>query len=253
VLTIVKEMKLARAKNPVHGNVQFFLERLLVDVAAANYRYFLNDNLSKARQVGLRNPQQACHSPLLENELQISGLFSSALSGFCPVFRPEFPLAGKVDFMVTHGEREIALENKQVNVKSVSEGEDVPKLARRWSTVVAQSKKRLELMKGDKARFRHPASVGLLLVRMSRIVPLSTKRSPEEMTERTLRAGVEDLHQGAETIGKGVEQFAHAHFVAKYEFPREMQIMSGWRKEKLRGRDRVFPGVVFLAHVGSAA
>lgn len=253
MLTIIKEMNLARAKNPTYGSVQLFLERLLVDVAAANYRYFLNDHLSKARQVGLRDPQKSCHSPLLENEAQISGLFSAALSGFCPVFRPEFPLAGEVDFMVTHGEREIALENKQVNVESISSGAQVAALARRWTKVVEQSQRRLALMKQDKVRFRHPASVGLLMVRVSQKVRTTGKATPEERAEKALKAGLEDLHEGALTLGREVKQFAHAHFVAKYEFPREMQIMTGWKSEKKSGGDRVFPGVVFLAHVGSAS
>lgn len=250
MLTIVKEMNLVRAKNPEFGNVQHFLERLLVDVAAANYRYFLNDHLSKARQEGLTAPERACHSPLLENEAQISGLFSSALSGFCPVFRPEFPLEGEVDFMVTYGEREIALENKQVNVNSVSSAAELVVLKRRWAKVVEQSQRRLALMKENKVRFRRPVSVGLLMVRVSQKVREGAKLSPEEKGEIARQAGLKDLNEGALKLGKGVKDFAHAHFVAKYEFPREMQIMSGWKTEK-SGGDRVFPGVVFLAHVGS--
>ncbi|WP_137917086.1 hypothetical protein [Hydrogenophaga sp. 2FB] len=249
MLTIIKEMNLASARNPVYGSVQHFLERLLVDVAAANYRYFLNDHLSKARQAGLRNPQSACHSPLLENEAQISGLFSAALSGFCPVFRPEFPLAGEVDFMVTYGEREIALENKQVSVESITSAAEVVALEKRWKSVVEQSQRRLALMREDKVRFRHPISIGLLMVRVSQKVRVAANVSPEEKAEKALQAGLKDFNEGALTLGGNVKSFARAHFVAKYEFPREMQIMSGWKRDRRSGGDRVFPGVVFLAHV----
>ncbi len=268
MLKIVKRMKLVKALNAEHGNVQFFMERLLVDVAAANYRYFLNEHLSKER-IGLLDPQKACHSPLLENEEQISGLFSSALSGFCPVYRPEYPItrfkrggsgervtAGHVDFMVTHGEREIALENKQVNVASILSGADIPKLERRWKAVVEQAETAVEFMSENenKDRFRHPASIGLLMVRVSRKVTVGAKANAQDRAEEVLAAGLKDLNDGAEKLGQAVGKLGsqlHAHFVAKYEFPREMQIMSGWKSERRSGGERVFPGVVFLAHVSS--
>lgn len=253
MLKIVKEIKLSKARDAEHGNVQYFLERLLVDVAAANYRYFLNDYLSKAR-TGQEDPHKACHFPLLDNEAQVSGLFASALSGFCPVFRPEFPLDGHVDFMVTYGEREIALENKQVVVSTVTDGGDVSRLEDRWKSVVEQSRRRLECMSAEPQRFRHPASIGLLIVRVSKKVNAGGKSDPIAKAEKTLEAALSDFRVGAKKLGEAVGKKGSnmwAHFVASYEYPREMQLMAGWKHEKLTGDERVFPGVVFLAHVCS--
>lgn len=255
MLKIVDRVQLSRATNPEYGNVQFFLERLLVDIVAANYRYFLNDHLAKSKSQHAE-PHKICHFPLLENEKQIQGLISSALSGFCPVFRPEFSLVGEVDFMVTHGEREIALENKQVKVASVSA--EIPKFEKKWKEVVAQSKRRMVAMKSNRARFRHPASIALLMVRPSRKITLTAKSDPQERAEIVREEALKDFHEGAMTLGKAATNLRGvggekliAHFVAKYEFPREMQIISGWKSEKHVGGERVFPGVVFLANVSA--
>lgn len=253
MLRIVKRIESRKAKNAEHGNVQQFLERLLVDVAAANYRYFLSDYVNKSR-LDPEDPHKSCHSPLLENEKQLSGLFASSLASFCPVFRPEFPLSGHVDFMATYGQRDIALENKRVTIESIGNRKEAQKVSKKWLEVVNQSKRRLELMAGPGGRFHHPASIGLLVVRMSQKVRVKRNVDAHVQATEAIEAAVSDMKVGAAQLGKSVgkvDSRSQAHFVATYEFPREMQLMKGWKTEKLATEERVFPGVVFLAHVGA--
>src|SRR5579862_4770486 len=88
MLKVVEGVRLLGATDPQHGNVQTFLERLLVEAVAGNYRHFLHERLAKAQQYP-EAPEQYCWPPLMSNERQVGGLFASALSSVCPVSRPE--------------------------------------------------------------------------------------------------------------------------------------------------------------------
>ena len=72
MLTVLSEVALKRATNHELGNVQLFLERLLVEVVSENYRYFLSEHMSYRHRVK-QDANTRCWPPLLANERQVSG------------------------------------------------------------------------------------------------------------------------------------------------------------------------------------
>lgn len=107
-------LALKRAINAERGNVQAFLERLLVEVASENYRYFLSEHLSYRGFID-QEANVHCWPPLLSNERQVTGLFAVGLSrGFAqyqypsiqfnvrrwPVTKRTLTLKQKVDALI---------------------------------------------------------------------------------------------------------------------------------------------------------
>ena len=147
MLRVVRDIWLKGVTKAEHGNVQTFLERLLVEVVAGNYRYFLHEHLMQASDTD-EEPEAYCWPPLLANERQVSGLFASALAAVCPVSRPEFAIqrhhkvgrkrasrAGRVDFYASYGDRSVALELKQKAISTLGEISGKNGLAHQWMTV----------------------------------------------------------------------------------------------------------------------
>jgi hypothetical protein len=253
MLTVVSEVSLKRATSPERGNVQLFLERLLVEVASENYRYFLSEHLSFRR---LREPETHvfCWPPLLANERQVSGLFAVGLSRVCPVSRPEHPItraqsrregqddlpqsrSGRIDFIATYGQRQIALELKRCPIATIGNPSTKAGLSSQWATVSSQAAQALSYMRSERTVYDFPVSVGLLVIRVSRKV--TSKREVEAVREAEAKL--------LPSIATSVKKLTSADFLAYHTLPTEMQVSYGWGVNE--DQYRVFPGVVFAAVV----
>lgn len=249
MFTKLATLRLKRAIDPVRGNVQTFLDRLLVEVASENYRYFLSELAAQELEAG------ECWPPLLSNERQVSGLFAVGLSRVCPVSNPEHPIArlrrsaedsddpakknkGRIDFLAYYGSRHIALELKRCPISTLGDARTKAGLAHQWKIVSKQSKEALSYMKDPKDdSYDHPVSVGLLVVRVSRKV---TSRITDDDARR-------DALQSLPSIASDIGKLTRADYLSYYVPPPEMQVSYGWGANE--DENYVFPGVVFAAVV----
>ncbi len=222
MLNVIKSLSSARAKNAEHGDVQTFIERLLMEVAANNYRYFLQERLA----LGKPGSEVFCWPPLFANERQVSGLFAHALSSVCPVSRPEFGItrtttrkdsldsvegemkasSGRVDFLATYGRREVALELKRVRVSTFAEKLDWKVLLARWNSVDRQAQQSLNHMRESRLHFPYAVAIGLLVIRVGRMVSMKADIGKS----RALAA--ERFH----TIGPELHKLLKPDFLATY-------------------------------------
>lgn len=259
MLRVINKVKMPRAVDTAKGNVQTFLERLLVEVVAGNYRHFLHEYvvLADAAKRPPR-PEYDCWPPLLAQERQVSGLFAGALSSVCPVSRPEEAIrriaargdddaaadsksavdsSGRIDFMALYASRHIGLEIKRHSISSATDREHVEGLKTKWKAVSRQAKQVLGHMRDFEDVYLNPVTVGLLVIRVSRKV-----RSGADLET----ARVEALTEMASAV-ELVDKTLKPRFLALYEPPREMQSFLGWGED---GHEfRVFPGVIFAAAV----
>lgn len=248
MLYVAKKLALKNATNSAFGNVQTFLERLLVEVVSGNYRYFLHEHLMHA-STKEEEPEAYCWPPLLANERQVSGLFSAALAAVCPVSRPEFAIrrvkgagqeadssSGRVDFYAMYGNRSIALELKQKAISTKGDVSGKDGLAHQWKTVSSQAEDALKHLRNDPKQYPHPIAIGLLVIRVS--IKVTSGKTAEEAR---LAAG-----QKMPDLTKEVQKAIKPDFLACYTPPTEMQTF-------LRGKSsdeaRVFPGVIFAAFI----
>lgn len=250
MLRVVKNVGLKRATNSEHGNIQTFLERLLVEVIAGNYRYFLHEHLVQSLTMD-EEPEAYCWPPLLANERQVSGLFVAALASVCPVSRPEFAIrrakasegkdasrSGRVDFYATYGNRSIALELKQKAISTKGDVSGKNGLAHQWSTVSAQATEALKHFRTDPKAYPHPIAIGLLVIRVG--IKVTSGKTPEQAR----KVAGEKMPVLTEEVAKGIKP----DFLACYTPPTEMQTFlrgEQWREA------RVFPGLIFAAFIPS--
>lgn len=249
MLKTITDVALVRATDPERGNVQLFLERLMLEVAAANYRHFLGELQLKAR-VAVDNPQTVCRPPLVANERQVSGLFATALNAICPVSRPEQAIdrkkrrtkrskqsSGRVDFVASYGARDLGLELKCCPISSIRDATDRRVLNHHWKVVRQQAEEALAHMRADSDSYAHPVAIGLLVIRVSRLV--TKNRKPQDVRATALDA--------LPVIVDSVRKTWRPDFLAYYVPPIEMQFSAGWGKAK--SQYKVFPGFVFAAVV----
>jgi hypothetical protein len=258
MLTVVKRVAQKRATDPQYGNVQTFLERLLVEVVSGNYRHFLHERVAFGAES--ERPEELCWPPLLAVERQVSGLFTSALSAVCPVSRPEDSIRrhdakakkgrttlrrGRIDFAALYGSRHIGLELKRISMSALSgtskvRATDLMGLARKWKQVNEQAASALTHMRAYKTEYHRPVTIGLLVVRISRTV--TSAKTVDEVRDT---AGTR-MHAIVKELGSGMRP--SPDFLAHYIPPPEMQAFFGnWGKP--REEHQVFPGVIFVAGV----
>jgi hypothetical protein len=253
MLITLRDIQLKRATDHERGNVQQFLDRLLVEVVSENYRYFLAQHLAQ----GLPPedlPEAYCWPPLLSNERQVSGLFAIGLSRVCPISIPEHSITrasrsltdndagsakrkGRIDFLAYFSNRNIAIELKRCPISTLGEAREKTGLTNLWKTVESQSKEALVHMRSLRDGYDSPVSIGLMVVRVSRKV---TAR--RELTQELSNAA-KLLPEVAESVAK----LTRADYISYYKAPTEMQASYGWGKSE--DEYRVFPGVVFAAVV----
>ena len=248
MLRVLKKVNLKNATDSNFGNVQTFLERLLVEVVSGNYRYFLHEQLMHASTKD-EGPEAYCWPPLLANERQVSGLFAAALAAVCPVSRPEFAIrrdkvlgketsssAGHVDFYGMYGNRSFALELKQKAISTKGDVSGKEGLAHKWDTVRSQAEDALKHLRSDRKQYPHPVAIGLLVIRVS------IKVTSRKTSDGARMTAMEKMPSLTDEVLKAIKP----DFLAVYTPPTEMQTF-------LRGTSgdeaRVFPGVIFAAFV----
>ncbi len=253
MLVTLSKVKLKRATDHERGNVQQFIDRLLVEVVSENYRYFLTEHLSQDLAPE-QNPEAYCWPPLLSNERQVSGLFATGLSRVSPISIPEHPIArssksitdteaelsyrtGRIDFLAYFGNRHIALELKRCPISTLGVLRDNIGLTNLWRAVESQSKEALVHMRKDRKSYDSPVSIGLLVVRIGRKITARKKLDQERS------AAANSLPAIAESVGR----LTRADYLSYYRAPQEMQASYGWGKSG--DEYRVFPGVIFAAVV----
>ncbi len=253
MLIALKNVQLKRATDHERGNVQHFLDRLLVEVVSENYRYFLAEH----RLQGLPPedfPEASCWPPLLSNERQVSGLFAIGLSRVCPISMPEHSIArsgknlsdndtdkskrnGRIDFLSYFGNRNIAIELKRCPISTLGDAREKAGLTNLWNTVESQSKEALVHMRSLRDGYDSPVSIGLLVVRVSRKVT----------AQRTLDQERVNAAKALPEVAESVKKLTRADYISYYKAPSEMQASYGWGRSE--DEYRVFPGVVFAAVV----
>jgi len=239
-----------------YKDVNIFLERVLVEVVAENYRYFLNERLLNSNADTI--PKIDFWAPLLAKERQCSGLFAVALSHVCPVSRPEYAIkrplrsvkksadsaqksnGGRVDFLARYGQRNIAFELKRSAVSSSKGVKNNRGLSSLWESVKRQSQEALVHMRAQEQSplYSPPVSIGLLVIRIDRKV--AGKKDPEAVRS-------DENKNWPQIISDIEKKFTSANFIAHYVPPIEMQTVVGWGKNK--SEHKIFPGVIFAAIV----
>jgi hypothetical protein len=260
MLEITKRITLKGATNAAAGDVQVYLEQLLVEVIAANYRQFLSEKTERTRKNGIENAEYSCWPPLFANERQVSGIFASGLNAMCPSTLAEHKIhrdlersdeenellgkAGRVDFMSSFGNRYIGLELKRVPV-GITAGGDYTVLKNKWKEVQQQSKDAQTYMRQKEFRESYPngTGVGLMVIRVAKQV--SEKRNiPEEIQNLSDKSVVVD-------IASEIEALLKPDFFAIYTPPAEMQAVCGFGKNS--DAFKIFPKILFAAVVHGKA
>ena len=224
-------------------DVRILLQGLLIEVIAANYRYFLHERMTYELGKNYGEPEHRL-PPLLANEIQVSGIFSHALSSLCPVSRPEMRVrrfrnsgelgAGHADFFATYGKRSVAIELKRIRPSTASQ-RDWAMVKKKWDEVGGQAASALNYLVQEK--FPNPVSIGLLIVRMSRAASVG-----EDLNGARAKVLTEAL-----AMQNDMQKTLDPDFLAMYEPPAEMQISRGWG-EGGTGL-KIIPRVAFAATV----
>lgn len=256
MLSMIDRVKMKRATNAATGDVQVFLERLLIEVVAANYRHFLTEKIEILND-GNSNADFSCWPPLFANERQVSGIFASALNTMCPSTIPEHKIqrrlernedsdeltgtSGRVDFLSYFGRRSIGLELKGASI-STTAGGDYVVLKNLWDKVVAQSKEAHTYMRQKECRADYPdgTGVGLMVIRVTRQARKFTEMST---FQNELSRHAESISQTVEDVKKKLKP----DFLAQYIPPNEMQAILKKNSYK------IFPCILFAATVHGKA
>jgi len=257
MLEVSKRIDLKSVTDAAIGDVQVYLEQLLVEVVSVNYRQFLSEKMERTRN-GIENAEYSCWPPLFTNERQVAGIFSSGLNTMCPSTIAEHKIhrdlerskegkellgkTGRVDFMSSFGNRFIGLELKRVTVGTTAAG-DYAVLKTRWDEVSQQSRQVHTFMRQKELQNFYPkgVGVGLMVIRVTRQVPnidgkpAKLKESPDDLSK----------------ISSDIQKLLRPDFFAKYTPPPEMQAVYGFGKKF--DSFKIFPQILFAAIVHGKA
>lgn len=254
MLRKVKPIRSKGALSADHGNVQAFLEALVVELVAANYRHFLHEQLINSNEMYV-NPE-SCSPPLLAKETQVSGLVAGALAAICPISRPEVPIkrakgTGHIDFTAFYGSRYLGIELKLAAIsvmraeagqgrnRSVGRRIEEPKggLIGKWTELNVQTAEGLSHMKSAPKVYPHPIGIGLMIIKVSQKV----RATADEEEAR------DDAVERMSDVTDWVQKTINPSYMICYDAPKEMQTFSGFGKSG--DEFRVFPGIIFAATV----
>jgi hypothetical protein len=165
MIEIVDEFKRQNTTDGDAGNLNNFLQALIIEVAAENYRQALAEGLLLQKIFS----RQSMDIALRANEKVVSGLFSNALGKVCTLVRPEVRTdrggsAGRLDFLAWYNNRVIAIELKAgaIRLNKTSARVDIKK---RWN----RAKKQIEMAQtsfrnSHDDRFNKPISLALMII-----------------------------------------------------------------------------------------
>ncbi|CAO3941180.1 hypothetical protein [Achromobacter mucicolens] len=267
MLQVIKRFGGVSAQDASAGDLNSFLQEVLVEVAAENYRQTMYEAmaLSSAKAV-----QYDLDPPLRANERVMSGLFATAISRSALRSQSEVRVDrqerevnanalehdlegdgsstvknGRVDYLAWYGSRVIGVELKMAGINC-----EAPKItqaiSRRWTSAVNQAKTVQTCLRARQqeqpSRYPSPISIALMVlvgrrsVNMEQLDDLNEDGCVESMREDTL-----------EVLG-GLKPAPT--FKAMYTFPREFRALAVRRKGRVSPNDdRVMftPFVAFIA------
>lgn len=203
MLTIIKPFSGATVNDPSSGDSNRFLENILVEVTAENYKQMMHESIflnkaGPADLAGLIDP------PLRGNERILSGLFGNAISMIAERARPEVRIdrgeigkgsyedlkndneddledesdgerkrVGRIDYLAWYARRTFAIELKAAFMNCESNALNV-RIQKRWGKVVEQSAIAQTWLrkcnKEDSIRYPNPVSLSLMAVIAKRAV-----------------------------------------------------------------------------------
>ncbi len=245
------------------GNLNNFIENVLVEVVTENYRQLMSEAI--IRSEGDDGAMQL-DPPLRANERILSGLFSNAISRVAPRSRPEARIdrirrpaddensddndspssAGRVDYLAWYGNRVVAVELKagRVNVKNPTV---TSKLQERWNGVNDQAQTAQTTLrarqKEDRRAYPSPISMALM------VVVAQSKVSLEEAD--LLDNGVVGLRDGLAGVVGGLNK--RPQFIATYTFPPEFRRFALRERGVVKREENKCSYIPFVSFMGRVA
>ena len=248
MLKIHEKFKSVNANNFEHGNINHFLQNVLIEAATENYRQTLQEYLYESEN----SNGEPVHldPPLRANERVISGIFFQALSKTSLRARPEVRIdrlknnqytnpgeednedegkensAGRVDFIAWTSNRTIAIELK-TGTMNIQSSEFNAALSKRWKTVckqiqTAQNYLR-DIAENDSLAVTNPLSLSIRIVVGQRNI----KRNAVQKMDEEIEQITDDFSQALRNSADPSPQF-----IATYTFPQEFRVVS----RRKRGR-----------------
>lgn len=258
MLEILKRIETKSAIDPERGSAQEFLESLLLEVIAGNYRHFVHEShrWARIRECSPAAAAMNCSPPLLASERELSGLVAGALAAVSPVSWPEQAVqrltardrfddgdearggAGRADFLAAYGNRLFGLEVKRANIAPGKSERAIVK--RRWDAVAEQTQSVVNHMRTLPDRFPSPVGIGLLVLRVHTQFGDKDVENKFEDVAANAKARFDALDHEVQRTMVGEKP----DFVARHELPLQMRALDGFKDKR-----RFYPGVYFIARV----
>lgn len=215
------------------GDANIFLQNVLVEVIAENYKQMLYEwiFLEHHKNGRLLDP------PIRANERVMSGLFGNAISAIAERSRPEVRIdkfdlqtqdiqdqeaesnnlaqskVGRIDYLAWYSSRTFGIELKMVGMNCES-CEVSQRVENKWKTVVTQAKDAQnwlrERQRDDKIRYPNPISIGLMVVVGRRAINSQTDQLDKKKNEKR-----QEFLDSLKTLRP------RPQFIASYNFPEE--------------------------------
>jgi hypothetical protein len=240
MLLIQKPFGGATVSDPNSGNINRFLENILVEVTALNYKQMMHEAIF-VKEARLLDP------PLRANERILSGLFGNAISTVAERSRPEVRIErvgqdGRIDYLAWYANRAFSIELKSESMSFESNSKELPnKIASKWKSVVKQAKDAQTCLrkrnKDDAIRYPNPVSISLMTVIAKRV---ANKEKAEKFNTNIDNEGLQFL-----TLLSKLEPTPQ--FKALYTFPQEFRCFARTSKGQPVEKDIYTPFVAFIA------
>jgi len=272
MLRIVKQFGSKTPTDSEAGDINQFLQNILVEVATENYRQLMYEKLF------LSGTDSHLDPPLRSNERILSGVFAIALSKIAARSRTEVRIdrseyadsqsslekdkdeessntpkkkSGQVDFLAWYGKRVIAIELKMAGM-DCSKPELTNPVCHRWDVANKQAKEAQTYLrvrqKEDGGRYPSPVSLALMVIVGRCSVPSDKQLKTEESDSLEKRKKFET--EESNFLVKLRELEPTPSFVALYTFPEEFRRLAHRKEGKpkdLPGKEMYTPFVGFVA------
>lgn len=260
MLSIIKAAKVKSASEDVNT----FLKRVLIEVAAENYKQMLYEHIANSDGLSPLDP------PIRANERIMSGLFGNAISVVADRSRPEARIdrdetldnpeintpkskAGRVDYLAWYGKRTFAIELKMSYMDCTS-SELRKKVKKPWTTLVKQThdaqKCLISRNKDDATRYPSPISIGLMVVVGKHAF---SKNKKQVNLDSELRKHLSEFQTSLRSLTvideRSEEENSNTspQFVSTYIFPEEFRSQARRKNGKPVDTEKVY--IPFLAFV----
>lgn len=271
MLTLIKPFSGFTVSDPFSGDSNRFLENILVEVTAENYKQMMHEAIF-LKGAGVTDLTGLLDPPLRANERILSGLFGNAIAMIAERSRPEVRIdrgeiveeryvelkndiednlddesdggrnrVGRIDYLAWYAKRTFAIELKAAFMNCESNQLTI-KLQKRWQTVVGQAVRAQTWLrkrnKEDSVRYPNPVSISLMAVIAKRAV------NEKKVTELDMEIGSyeEDFLAALSKLDPKPQ------FHALYTFPAEFRCLAPRKHGKPVDGNMIYtPFVAFIA------